>query len=289
MHGFKRHLTAAVALTCGVAALTGSALAAPPSTPPGQEQAADPAAPPATPPGQEKKAEQAPAPAPAASEPKGKATAPGQQKKAERAAPAASNSKKAEKPAPKSSKPSTNPNWWNAQNKPKHNVPPAAASVPDFATGLGPGKSGKHKVTLCHKGHAITVDVHALKGHMKHGDTYLPFNTKGTCGAAFAAGAANAAVSSSAGSAAAGAPGAPGAALAAGGVAGAEKTLSGAGGKGEAGGVAGAFATIGGVAAGSLPFTGFPLWAVALIALTAIAIGWTLWRRSRGPVTTDAV
>jgi len=49
---FKRHLTAGIALTVGLVTLTGSALAAPPSTPPGQE----------------KKAEQAPAPAATASE-----------------------------------------------------------------------------------------------------------------------------------------------------------------------------------------------------------------------------
>ena len=53
---FKRHLTAGIALTVGLVALTGSALAAPPTTPPGQEKQA------------EKQAEQAPAPkeAPAA-------------------------------------------------------------------------------------------------------------------------------------------------------------------------------------------------------------------------------
>src|SRR5687767_10627197 len=38
---FKRHLTAGIALALGLVALTGSALAAPPSTPPGQEKKAE--------------------------------------------------------------------------------------------------------------------------------------------------------------------------------------------------------------------------------------------------------
>jgi hypothetical protein len=72
------------------------------------------------------------------------------------------------------------------------------------------------------------------------------------------------------------------------GVLGAEHTASGTGGTGSTGGVAGAFAEIGGVAAGSLPFTGFPLWAAVVIGLAAVALGWMLWRRSR-PATTDIV
>jgi hypothetical protein len=73
------------------------------------------------------------------------------------------------------------------------------------------------------------------------------------------------------------------------GVLGAEHTAAGRGGAGSTGGVAGAFATIGGVAAGSLPFTGFPLWAAVVIGLAAVALGWMLWRRSRPATTTDAV
>lgn len=30
------------------------------------------------------------------------------------------------------------------------------------------------KVTICHKGHTITVDEHALKAHLAHGDTQGP-------------------------------------------------------------------------------------------------------------------
>jgi hypothetical protein len=97
----KRHLAVGFALASGVVALTGSAFAAPPGTPPGQEKKAEeaaatpaPAAPATQPaqaapaektaPGQEKKAETAPAtaPAPAATSTGGKASAPGQAKKA---------------------------------------------------------------------------------------------------------------------------------------------------------------------------------------------------------------
>src|SRR5205814_1762045 len=33
-----------------------------------------------------------------------------------------------------------------------------------------------HKVTICHKGHTITIDEHALPAHLRHGDTI------GACG-----------------------------------------------------------------------------------------------------------
>lgn len=37
--------------------------------------------------------------------------------------------------------------------------------------GKGPGKKGTEKVTLCHKGHTITVAKPAVKAHLAHGDT----------------------------------------------------------------------------------------------------------------------
>jgi hypothetical protein len=46
---------------------------------------------------------------------------------------------------------------------------------------------------------------------------------------------------------------------------------------GMAGGVLGSTGVIGG---GTLPFTGFPIWVVMLIALALIALGVTLRRRS---------
>jgi hypothetical protein len=45
-----------------------------------------------------------------------------------------------------------------------------------------------------------------------------------------------------------------------------------------AGGVAGALATAGNVAGATLPFTGFPLWVVVVIALGLIAFGVALRR-----------
>jgi hypothetical protein len=135
-------------------------------------------------PGQEKKAEQAQPQTQSAtqaqsSQNKGKASSPGQQKKAEKAASTSNSSKKSAK-ATAASGP-----WVNAQGKPKNNVPAAAASIPPESTGPGPGNSGWHKYTVCHNGHAITVDVHSAKAHVEgHGDTFLPFNTKGkaACG-----------------------------------------------------------------------------------------------------------
>jgi len=35
-------------------------------------------------------------------------------------------------------------------------------------------KDKDHKTTICHKGHTITVDNHALKAHLAHGDTIGP-------------------------------------------------------------------------------------------------------------------
>lgn len=268
MHGSKRHLTVAVALACWLVALTGSALAAPPGEPPGNSGTA---------PGQEKKAEPAqPAATPAPSPAQGKATAPGQQKKAEKA-------------AGNSSTPTASTRWYNAQHKPKKNVPPAAGSIPESSSGPGPGNSGYHKYTVCHNGHAITVDVHSAKAHVDaHGDSFLPYGTKGkaACSPASSTSSASPAASSSPMAVSASAAGSSQSAHAAGGVAGVEHTASPSG---EAGGVAGAFATIGNVAAGSLPFTGFPLWAVVLIGLAAVAIGYTLLRRARPATTRDVV
>ena len=36
---------------------------------------------------------------------------------------------------------------------------------------------GGHLVTICHKGHTITVDEHALPAHLGHGDTLGPCPT----------------------------------------------------------------------------------------------------------------
>ena len=47
----------------------------------------------------------------------------------------------------------------------------------------GPGNSGLHKVTICHNGHLITVDVHALKAHSSHlgGSDVIPATSASQC------------------------------------------------------------------------------------------------------------
>jgi hypothetical protein len=40
-----------------------------------------------------------------------------------------------------------------------------------------------HKVTICHKGHTISVDEHAVPAHRKHGDTIGPCPTGAVAGA----------------------------------------------------------------------------------------------------------
>jgi len=46
-----------------------------------------------------------------------------------------------------------------------------------------PGNSGKHKVTICHNGHLITVDVHALPAHARHldGSDVIPATSAAQC------------------------------------------------------------------------------------------------------------
>ena len=74
---------------------------------------------------------------------------------------------------------SESPRFTNASGKPKHNVPAAAEAAPE-ASVSAPGNSGRHKLTICHKGHAITVDVHAATAHVDgHGDTYAVAGAKG--------------------------------------------------------------------------------------------------------------
>ena len=96
---------------------------------------------------------------------------------APQAAPAADPGPPVEAQAPQG--PAESPRFTNAAGKPKHNVPAVAEAAPE-ASVSGPGNSGRHKITICHKGHAITVDVHAATAHVDgHGDNYLPAGTKG--------------------------------------------------------------------------------------------------------------
>jgi hypothetical protein len=281
MHGFKRYLTVLVALACGVTVMSGSAFAGPPSAPPGQE----------------KKAEEATAPAPAAA-PADK-TPPGQEKKAEQAK-GVNGTDAGVKPSNSTEKNTKTTVGASPDVSKRYGNGKTAAQIaksrgaPGSTEIRGPGNSQPHKV--CRNGH--WVDVHAVKSYSD--------NTCGTSSStpssattpltqsALPTPASPVPVSTPAASAGsvpstvapASAVGtAAGTSTPAGGVLGAQHTE----GKGATGGVLGAFKSIGGVAAGSLPFTGFPLWAVALIGLAAVALGWLLWRHSRGTVTSDAV
>jgi hypothetical protein len=274
MQGYKRHLIVAVALGGCLTALTGSALAAPPAAPPGQEkkaeQAATPAQPPATPPGQAKKA----APAPAAATPT-KAKTHGVNATTAGTKPSNTTSKNTHTTV--GARPDVSKRYGNGKTAAQI---AAANGAPGTEPMYGPGNSQPHKV--CGKnGH--WVDVHAVKSY-----TGARCSTSSSTSSSVAphtasvtpqtAAAANS--SSSTSSAATAHSSAPAA-----GVLGAEHTSGAA----DAGGVAGAFATIGNVAAGTLPFTGFPLWAVVLLALAAIALGVTLWRHGRPATTRDVV
>jgi hypothetical protein len=158
-----------------------------------------------------------------------------------------------------------------------------------------PGNSGKHKVTICHNGHLITVDVHALKAHARHldGSDVIPATSAAQCRTA---GSTSPRTNQTQlgdpanGSATSG--GANGSS-ASGGSAGSEA------GTADVGGVAGISATVGsgqqeagvpGIAAtrvkGALPFTGFALWIAVLIGASLLIGGIALRRRSRGPLTT---
>jgi hypothetical protein len=143
----------------------GSAFAAPPVDPPGKSGEA---------PGHQKE-QGGPA------EP----TAPGHAE-APQDAPAVDLAPTAELQAPQG--PAESPRFTNAAGKPKHNVPPAAEAAPE-ASVSAPGNSGRHKITICHNGHAITVDVHAARAHVDgHGDTYAVAGAKGRAACPHASG-----------------------------------------------------------------------------------------------------
>jgi hypothetical protein len=157
-----RHFVAIAALALALMLPCGSAFAAPPSESPGKSGDA---------PGHQKDNDSGPAAEP---------TPPGH---VEHAAPAPGvvvTSVVAPQAEPEKQKPAAeSPRFENAAGKPKHNVPAAAEAAPE-ASISAPGNSGRHKLTICHKGHAITVDVHAARAHVDgHGDTYAVAGAKG--------------------------------------------------------------------------------------------------------------
>jgi hypothetical protein len=290
---FKRHLTTGIALVLGLAALAGSALAAPPSTPPGQEKKA------------EKQAEQAAAASQSAPAEQNQ----GQEQKAENAE-QASNGINATSAGVKPSN-STEKNTWcktggsgastTCTRNPHGTNPPDSSkrygngqTAAQIATShgapagtdvYGPGNSQPHKV--CGKnGHFI--DVHAVKSYVGVDCSATASVTQTTSGVSRTSSTSTG--NSTGAAASTSQTGATPTTSATGGVAGvsveAGSPQSG-GSKGEVGGVLGAFG-VAGVAGGALPFTGFPLWLVILTAIALIAVGWTLHRYGR-PVTRDLV
>lgn len=162
MTGTRRHVVATAALTLALLLSCGSAFAAPPSEPPGKSGDA---------PGHQKDTESGPAAEP---------TPPGHVEP-EAPAPEAVVTAVVSTPAAPEAKAhaAESPRFENAAGKPKHNVPAAAEAAPE-ASVSAPGNSGRHKLTICHKGHAITVDVHAARAHVDgHGDTYAVAGAKG--------------------------------------------------------------------------------------------------------------
>jgi hypothetical protein len=292
----KRHLAAAMALALGLAAAAGSALAAPPSTPPGQEKKAEAAA--TANPAENAKSEKA------ETKSTGIDSTESGVKPSESTKKHTSCETGGSMPTPsctETTSGSVSTSSTSDHSKRYGNGTTAAqiAVGRDAPAGTeirGPGNSQPHKV--CGK-NGNWVDVHAVKSYVGVGvcseasstttptssSTTTATTTSSTTSTSTSVAGTAAVTGQTAGSTAAG--GAAGSTPASGGVAGAQGVAGGAG--GEAGGVAGAFAEIGGVAAGTLPFTGLPLWAMVLIALAAVAIGVTLVHRSRPLTTRDVV
>ena len=163
MVGTRHNVALIAVLAAGLLLPSGSAIAAPPVEPPGKSGDA---------PGHQKDKDKK-----SFEEP----TAPGQvEPEAQVAAEVVVTAVVAPQAEPEKPKPDAeSPRFENANGKPKHNVPAAAEAAPESSVSA-PGNSGRHKLTICHKGHAITVDVHAARAHIDgHGDTYALAGAKG--------------------------------------------------------------------------------------------------------------
>jgi hypothetical protein len=179
---------AALVLSLVLAATAGSALAENPHNPgtsPGNSGNA---------PGQEKKEENAAATTPAVTSTAQPAQAaqakeaPGQEKKAEVSAGA--NSKKSAPAASSTSSTSAKASHTAADGSKQYGngksaleiakQTKASITIDDLSE---PGNSGRHKITICHNGHLITVDVHALNAHSVHldGSDVIPATSASQC------------------------------------------------------------------------------------------------------------
>jgi hypothetical protein len=64
----------------------------------------------------------------------------------------------------------------NKNGKSDKSTPTTSAAPSAGAAQYGPGgkQYGKHRVTICHKGHTIKVAQPAVKAHLRHGDKLGP-------------------------------------------------------------------------------------------------------------------
>jgi hypothetical protein len=140
----------------------------------------------------------------------------------------------------------------------------------------GPGNSQPHKAAPCSGGHE--VDVHALKGkRRKSCDTQPPAPPHSTLDPPGKVGDPVHGPSAAGGTLApsASSPSVPGTSASA-----KPAVITKEAGVEPAAGV---LSSTGAISGGTLPFTGFPIWIVALIALSSIAVGLMLRRRSAAP------
>ena len=175
---------AALVLALVLAATAGSALAENPhnpSSPPGNSGTA---------PGQQKKDEAAatatiaatPAAQPAQAGPGQSDSAPGQEKKST-AQPASTQQQSTASADAKASHTAADGSKQYGNGKTALEIAKqtkASITINDLSE---PGNSGKHKVTICHNGHLITVDVHALQAHARHldGSDVIPATSASQC------------------------------------------------------------------------------------------------------------
>ena len=285
MKAFMRQLGLAVALCGAVAALTGSALAAPPSTPPGHEKKAEAAATEEqkAPPGQEKKADAAEAEAALAQENGINAGTAGV-KPANDTDKHTSCETGGSMPSPTCTRDPHGDNPPDSSKRYGHGTTAAqiatSRGAPAQTEIRGPGNSQPHKV--CGK-NGNWVDVHAVKSYSgASACVQASASAQPATAAATATGiSANAAAPSHPSASASATPGAAVTATpvgqgSAGDVAG---VSSEAGVQGESAGVLGAFGVL--AASGTLPFTGLALWTIVLVGLAAVVVGVALRRVGR--------